>query len=46
MLSLCSTKAHDIKTYGRVEVQLHVFITSALDRDEWSVSRSGRFAPR
>jgi hypothetical protein len=28
-----------------VEVQLHSFVTSALDRDEWSVSHHGRFTP-
>jgi hypothetical protein len=30
-----------MKTYGGVEV----FLTTALDRDEWSVSRPGRFTP-
>jgi hypothetical protein len=29
-----------------VEAQLHVFLTSALDGCEWSVSRPGRFTPR
>jgi hypothetical protein len=28
-----------------VEVQLHTFLTSALDGGEWSVSRPGRFIP-
>jgi hypothetical protein len=28
-----------------VEVQLHSLITSALDKDEWSVSHHGRFNP-
>jgi hypothetical protein len=28
---------------GEVEVQLHSFITSALDGDEWSTSGHGRF---
>jgi hypothetical protein len=27
-------------------VQLHVFLTSALDGGEWSASRPGRFTPR
>jgi hypothetical protein len=35
-----------MKTYGVVEVQLHAFLTSALDKDEWSVSRPDSFAPR
>jgi hypothetical protein len=29
-----------------VEVQLHAFLTSALDGGEWSASRTGRFIPR
>jgi len=28
-----------------VEVQLHAFLTSALDGGEWSSSRSGRYTP-
>jgi len=35
-----------MKTYRGVEVQLHAFLTSALDGGEWSVSRPGRFTPR
>jgi hypothetical protein len=27
-------------------VQLHTFLTSALDGSEWSASRPGRFTPR
>jgi len=26
--------------------ELHAFLTSALDADHWSASRSGRFTPR
>jgi len=29
-----------------VEVLLHAFLTLALDGDEWSASRSGRFTPK
>jgi hypothetical protein len=45
-LSLCLTKHHAMKTYWGVEVQLHAFLTSALDGGEWSASRPGRFTPR
>ena len=33
---------HDVKTY-RIEVQLHCFLTSVPDLDEWSVSVSLKF---
>jgi len=32
-----------MKTYGGMEVKLHVFLTSALEGGEWLASRSGRF---
>jgi hypothetical protein len=35
-----------MKKYWGVEVQLHVFLNSALDGGEWSASRLGRFIPR
>jgi hypothetical protein len=35
-----------MKAYWGVDVQLHVFLTSALDGCEWSASRLGRFALR
>jgi hypothetical protein len=35
-----------MKTYGRVDVQIHVFLTSALVGSEWSASRPSRFNPR
>jgi hypothetical protein len=44
-LSLCLTKYHAMKTIGGVEVQLHAFLTSALDGGEWSASHPGCFTP-
>jgi hypothetical protein len=35
-----------MKAYGRVDVQFHIFLTSALVGGEWSVSRPRRFTPR
>jgi len=35
-----------MKTYWGVKVQLHVFLTSALDGGEWSASHPGRFTTR
>jgi hypothetical protein len=35
-----------MKTYGGVDVQIHIFLTSALVGGEWSASRPGRFTPR
>jgi hypothetical protein len=32
-LHVCLIKHHDIKTYREVEVQLHEFLTTALDGD-------------
>jgi hypothetical protein len=34
-----------METYGGVDVQTHVFLTSALVGGEWSASRPGRFTP-
>jgi hypothetical protein len=34
-----------MKAYGGVDVQIHIFLTSALVRGEWSASRPGRFTP-
>jgi hypothetical protein len=34
-----------MKTYGGVNVQINVFLTSALAGGEWSASRPGRFTP-
>jgi hypothetical protein len=35
-----------MKTYGGVDVQIHISLTSALAGGEWSASRPGRFTPR
>jgi hypothetical protein len=43
-ISLQKVKHHAMKMSGEVEVQLHSFLSWALD-DEWSTSRSGRFPP-
>jgi hypothetical protein len=45
-LSLCLTKSHAMKTYGRVAVQLQALLTSVLDGGEWSASQPGRLTPR
>jgi hypothetical protein len=45
-VSLSLTEHQAIKTYWGVEVELHAFLTAALDGGEWSASRSGRFTPR
>jgi hypothetical protein len=34
-----------MKAYGRVDVQIHIFLTSALAGGEWSASRPGRITP-
>jgi hypothetical protein len=34
-----------MKGYGGVDVQIHIFLTSALVGGEWSASRPGRFTP-
>jgi hypothetical protein len=35
-----------MKTYRGVDVQIHVFLASALVVGEWSASHPGRFTPR
>jgi hypothetical protein len=32
--------------YGGVEIELHTFLTSALDGHEWAVSHHGHFTPK
>jgi hypothetical protein len=34
-----------MKAYGGVDVEIHIFLTSALVGGEWSASRLGRFTP-
>jgi hypothetical protein len=34
-----------MKAYGGVDVEIHIFLTSALVGGEWSDSRPGRFTP-
>jgi hypothetical protein len=34
-----------MKEYGEVDIQIHVFLTSALVGGEWSASRPDRFTP-
>jgi hypothetical protein len=34
-----------MKVYGRVDVQIHILLTSALVKGEWSASYPGRFTP-
>jgi hypothetical protein len=34
-----------MKAYGGVDVQIHIFLTSALVEGEWLASRAGRFTP-
>jgi hypothetical protein len=38
--------AHNMKAYREVELQFHSFLSSALDRREWSASRPNRFRPK
>jgi hypothetical protein len=34
-----------MKVYEGVDVQIHIFLTSALAEGEWSASRPSRFTP-
>jgi hypothetical protein len=34
-----------MKAHGGVDVEIHIFLTSAVAGDEWSASRPGRFTP-
>jgi hypothetical protein len=35
-----------MKAYGGVDIEIHIFLTSALDGGEWSASRPCRFTSR
>jgi len=37
-LSMCLTKHHTSMTYGGVETELHVYLSSVLDECEWAAS--------
>jgi hypothetical protein len=39
------SKSYYIKAYRRRGAKTHAFLTSALDRTDWSAFRPGRFAP-
>jgi hypothetical protein len=45
-LSLCLTKHYAIRTYGGVDLQIRIFLTSATIGGEWSASRLSRFTLR
>jgi hypothetical protein len=45
MCPWCLTERLAMRTDRGVEVQLHSFLTSALDGGEWLVSRPGRITP-
>jgi hypothetical protein len=34
-----------MKSYGGVDVEIHIFLTSVLAGGDWSNSRPGRFTP-
>ena len=42
---LCLSKYRVVKKYREVDVQLHIFLSSALVGSDWLVSRPGRFIP-
>jgi hypothetical protein len=45
-LYLCLIKHHGMETYEGVEIQPHTFLTSALERGEWSTSCPDCFVSR
>jgi hypothetical protein len=45
-LSLGLIKLYAVKTHEGAEAQLHVFLNSTLDKNEWLASRPGALPPR
>lgn len=43
MFFINSKKHHAMKVYGEEEVEVHVFLTSALDGGDWSASCPDQF---
>jgi hypothetical protein len=39
-------RKYAVKAYGVLDVEIHIFLTSALVGDEWLASRPGRFTPQ
>jgi hypothetical protein len=45
MKTLPGVNRHVMMMYWRVEIELHVFLTSAVGGDKWLVSRPGHSSP-
>jgi hypothetical protein len=43
-LSVCLNRYHATTTDGGVEVQFHIFLTSAVEGSDWLVSHPGYFS--
>jgi hypothetical protein len=37
--------SYAMKAYGGVDAYIHIFLTSVLDRGEWSAPSPGHFSP-
>jgi hypothetical protein len=42
---MCLIKDYAMKTYGGVDVYIHIFLTSVLAGGKWPASGPGRFTP-